>query len=68
MSGEVRAGYLGTPYHSFSRARDRPGGPPRLRSDQQPLGLPDLRPRDQLKVTQGNRLMCFSCRVLLLAL
>ena len=68
MSGEVRAGHLGTPCHSFFRARDRPGGPPRLRSDQQPLGLPDLRPGDQLKVTQGNRLMRFSCRVLLLAL
>lgn len=68
MSGEVRAGHLGTPCHSLSRARDRPGGPPRLRSDQQPLGLPDLRPGDQLKVTQENRLMRFSCRVLLLAL
>ena len=59
---------MGTPCHSFARARDRPGGPPRLRSDERPLGNPDLRPYDQLKVTQGHRLMRFSCRVLLIAL
>ncbi len=32
-SGLIRAGHLGTPCHSFSRARDRRPGPPPLRSD-----------------------------------
>ena len=67
-SGFVVAGHLGTACGSFSRARDRPNGPPRLRSDQQPLGLPDLRPADQKKVMIGNTLMRFTVRVLLLAL
>lgn len=68
QSGQVRAGHLGTPCNSFFRARDRPGGPPRLRSDQLPLGLPNLRPCDVQKVQIGNCLMRFTCRVLLLAL
>ena len=66
-SGQIRGGHLGTPCNSYSRARDRPGGPPRLRSDQQPLGLPNLRPGDQEKVRIGNVVMRFSCRVLHLA-
>ena len=66
-SGQIRAGHLGTPCNTFSRARDRPGGPPRLRSDSQPLGLADLRTVDQLKVRAGNVLMWFSCRVLHMA-
>ena len=45
-SGYVKGGHLGTPCHSFSRARDQPGGPPRLRSDKEPLGLDNLRPAD----------------------
>ncbi len=68
QSGQIRGGHLGTPCNSFSRARDRPGGPPRLRSDQLPLGLPDLRPCDARKVQIGNCLMRFTCRVLLMAL
>ena len=68
QSGQIRAGHLGTPCNSFSQARDRPGGPPRLRSDLLPLGLPGLRPCDVLKVQIGNCLMRFTCRVLLLAL
>eukprot|EP00438_Fugacium_kawagutii_P003851 Skav230672 [mRNA] locus=scaffold2185:329965:335309:- [translate_table: standard] len=68
MSGQVRGGHLGTPCHSFSRARDRPGGPPRLRSDQHPMGLTGLRDCDQRKVTEGNKLMRFSTSVLLAAI
>eukprot|EP00438_Fugacium_kawagutii_P028256 Skav200691 [mRNA] locus=scaffold6391:1205:6504:+ [translate_table: standard] len=66
--GYIRAGHLGTPCNSFSRARDRPGGPPPLRSDGCPLGLPNLREADQTKVRIGNSLMYFSCMVLRLAL
>lgn len=64
--GWVVAVWLGTPCGSFSRARDRPGGPPRLRSDQCPLGLDDLKPADREKVRIGNIMMNFSASVLLL--
>ena len=68
QAGLIRGGHLGTPCNSFSRARDRPGGPPRLRSDELPLGLPNLRPVDSEKIRVGNCLMFFSCAVLRLAL
>ena len=67
-TGYVVAGHLGTPCGSFSRARDQPGGPPRLRSDEFPLGLAQLRPHDAKKVAIGNILMRFSIRVMLMAL
>lgn len=68
----IRCGYvlgfhLGTPCESFSRARDVPPGPPPLRSNSQPLGLPNLKPRDQLKVQRGNLFMRFSAFLLSLA-
>lgn len=66
--GLVRAGHLGTPCNSFSRARDRPGGPPPLRSDMEPMGKQFLRAADAAKVRIGNILLYFSCRVLGLAL
>lgn len=66
-SGMIRAGHLGTPCHSFSRARDRRPGPPPLRSDEQVMGLPNLRPGDQQKVSEGNLFMRFSVQVMLLA-
>lgn len=59
--------HLGTPCESFTRARDVPPGPPPLRSDACPLGLPNLRPGDQLKVMTGNLWMRFSARMLTLA-
>ena len=58
--------HLGTPCESFTRARDVPPGPPPLRSDACPLGLPDLRPKDQMKVLDGNLFMRFSAWLLLL--
>ena len=63
--GYIKCGHLGTPCNSFSRARDQPGGPPPVRSDQRPLGLDGLRPHDQLKVQLGNVLMRFTARLLL---
>ena len=67
--GFLKAGHLGTPCNSFSRARDMPGGPPALlRSDSRPLGLEGLRQADALKVKLGNALTYFSCHVLALAL
>ena len=38
-AGWVIAVWMGPPSSSFSRARDRPGGPPPIRSDRQPLGF-----------------------------
>ena len=65
--GHVRAGHLGTPCRSFGRARDRAGGPPQLRTDDQPMGKPNLRLEDAGEVRVGNVLLHFTCRVLLLA-
>ena len=57
----VTAVHLGVPCSSWSRARDRPNGPPRLRSDLEVWGLPALAPHDQKKVDTGNALarLCF---------
>lgn len=60
--------HLGTPCESFTRARDVPPGQPPLRSDACPLGLPDLRPKDQMKVLDGNLFMRFSAWLLLLGI
>lgn len=59
---------MGTPCSSFSRARDRPGGPPALRSDVQPMGKDHLRPVDAAKVRVGNILLFFTTRVLRLCI
>ena len=66
-SGRIRGGHLGMPSQSFSRARDHPPGPPPLRSDAAPLGLPNLSSKDFDKVRAGNNLMRFSVRVMQLA-
>eukprot|EP00974_Lingulodinium_polyedra_P074809 7249297-Lingulodinium_polyedra.AAC.1 len=60
LLGWLRAGLLlawhaGFPCQSFARARDRPGGPPRLRSPEHPSRLPDLqREADRAAVEVGN--------------
>ena len=56
----VRAWHAGFPCNSFSRARDRPGGPPWLRSDAEPRGLKNLRACDQAAVELGNLLLSFT--------
>ena len=66
--GFVLGFHLGTPCESFTRARDNPPGPPPLESNDHPLGLPGLRPGDQLKVLTGNLFMRFSVWLLQLAL
>ena len=59
--GLVSVLWLGTPCNSFSRARERGSkGPPPLRSNEFPFGLPDLRPHDREKVRVGNLLATFS--------
>ncbi len=67
LSGEVCAVHLGTPCKSWSRVRDRPGGPPQLRSNECVWGLSGLRPADQIKVHVGNVMARFSCSVLFAA-
>ena len=44
--GAIRAFHMGFPCSSWSRARDLPNGPPRLRSQHHIWGLPDLAPHD----------------------
>ena len=67
-SGFIIGFHLGTPCESYSRARDVPPGPPPLRSDSSPLGLPNLRPSDLLKVLDGNCFMRFSAYILRLGI
>ena len=62
-SGLIVAVWMGPPCNSFSRARDRPGGPPPLRSDEHPNGLPNLAPHDAEKVRCGNTLARFSISI-----
>ena len=60
-AGLVRGFHCGFPCSSFSRARDVPPGPPPLRSNLFPMGLPDLaRPGDKEAVAIGNLLMVFT--------
>ena len=65
-SGLIVAGHAGTPCGTLSRARDRPGGPPRLRSDAEPWGLPDIRTSEIHKVKAHNILAKFSTKLLVL--
>ena len=69
-SGKVVYVWLGTPCNSWSRARRWDGrGPGPLRDDHQfLLGYPDLSPKDQLKVENGNSLMRFSAKLFRLCL
>ena len=67
-SGRIKGGHLGLPCNSFTRARDNPPGPPPLRSNQHVLGLPNLSPKDQIKVDIGNCLMKFAVLVLNISL
>ena len=55
--------WLGVPCNTFSRARERGGGPPPLRSDEFPWGLPKLSVLDQRKVDTGNALARFASSV-----
>ena len=64
--GWIVATWIATPCSSWSRARDRPNGPPRLRSDSFVNGLPELSAADQYKVDMGNRLAKFTASVMLL--
>ena len=64
LSRAVSAVHLRTPCCSWSRARDRPGGPPPIRSNSLIWGLPGLREADQLKVHVGNVLCKFSASLL----
>jgi len=64
LSRLVVALHLGIPCSSWTRARDRPGGPPPLRSDSEIWGLPDLRPGDAVAVHRDNVLAKFSASVL----
>ena len=67
-SGCCKAIWLATPCSTFSRARDSGAGPPRLRSDQQPLGLDELSEGDRVKVEVANELCRFSAKALLCCL
>ncbi|CAK0810952.1 unnamed protein product, partial [Prorocentrum cordatum] len=58
--GLLQGVWLGMPCSSWSRARNRPNGPPALRDATHVLGLPNLSSGDSLKVETGNRLSQFT--------
>ena len=69
LLGWVSVGWIlglhaGLPCTTLSRARDRPGGPPPLRSDAQPWGLDGLRPHDMQKVQDSNLMTRFITHLL----
>ena len=66
--GAIRAFHMGFPCSSWSRARDQPNGPPRLRSLDYIWGLPYLAPHDADKVNIGNVLLKFVVRFCKLAI
>ena len=69
LSGCVRLVWLGMPCTTFSIARKDDGvGPGPLRSDQYPMGLPDLCPRDQKKVSNGNALLFVTVRLVMICI
>lgn len=68
-TGKVAFVWIGMPCTTFSRARQHDGlGPPPLRSDSQPLGLDNLRPRDRKKLHEGNALFFFTVNLIKLCL
>ena len=48
--------WFGTPCNTMTSARRLDGGPPPIRTDEYPEGLPNLSPASQRKVDEGNRL------------
>ncbi len=66
LRGEVLARAWACPCSTFSRAREKPlayssdGGPPQLRSIEQPKGLPGLSSKDQARVDMDTTLACRS--------
>ena len=55
--GAVSFLHLGTPCNTFSAARKEDGGPPPLRSEEFPEGLPDLDGDNLALATLGNLFM-----------
>ena len=55
--GVIKFIHFGTPCSSFSIARKKDGGPPPLRDAANLWGLPQLSPKDQAKLLQGNEFM-----------
>ena len=64
LGGLVAAWHAGFPCSSFSRARESGGGPPPLRSNDWPCGLPGLSDVDRMKVAIGNNLLNFSATLM----
>ena len=60
-AGTIRFLHCGTPCNTFSAARKLDGGPPPLRSHEQPLGLPHLDPENEAMVFLGNLFLQRSC-------
>ena len=65
QSSMIWGTHLGTPCNTFSIARDHGPGPPRLRSNDHPLGLPNISSPGALQeIEDGNLYMRFSATIL----
>ena len=62
--------HFGIPCGTSSRAREIPleGGPPPLRSAEFPEGIPGVKPLDQYKLDQANKVYACACRLILLCI
>eukprot|EP00959_Pyramimonas_sp_CCMP1952_P027572 579246-Pyramimonas_sp.AAC.1 len=64
LAGGLIIGFhVALPCQTYSRVRDRGGGPPPLRSDAWPWGLPNLSAALQREVTLANNFTRFACRL-----
>ena len=58
--------HCGTPCNTFSAARKLDGGPPPLRSEQEPWGLPNLQDDNAALVLLGNMFVLRSAEICLM--
>ena len=67
QSGVVQVVTAAIPCGTASRARELPNGPPPLRSDEFPYGLPTLEGVSKLRVEKANRIYANAVRILVFA-
>jgi hypothetical protein len=67
QAGIIQVVTAAIPCGTASRARERPNGPPPLRSEEYPYGLPALSGINKLRVEKANRIYVNACKILVFA-